>query len=153
MRFKWLEPPGAKRAREGSFSEIFLTRSLYLTIGAFIVMLLIVTLGGDVEPKDGKPLPELIFYLVLIAVGVSFFIRVVYWAAPATIHVNDLGIHYQMGSDFHTDKWADISGVRIEQRAGWKALAYKVNGAEQKEWGISAKVSAQGIINFAQRKT
>jgi hypothetical protein len=153
MKFKWLEPLGAKRAREGGFKEIFLTRGLYTTMGAFMVMFLIILLVTDVEPGSQRlPLPQLLFCLFLIAAGVSFVIRLIYWVAPYTIHVDDMGIHCQIASEYRTDQWADISDVRIEQRAGWKALAYTAGGAGQREWGISPKVSAQGLLNFIQRK-
>lgn len=148
MKFKWNEPVGAKRARDGSFRDIFLTKAMYGTIGFFAVMFFILMLGADPAPGGGKlPLPLLLFYLTLIAVGASFVIRLILWVFPATICVDDTGIHYQLASEYRTDRWEDISGVRIEQRAGWKSLVYTVNGTEQRDWGIAGKVPALDLQN------
>lgn len=151
MKYKWLEPLKAKRAREGGFTDIFQSTQLYLLIGGFMVLFLIILLGSDVEPGNTRaPLPVLFFYLFLIAVSASFVIRLIYWIAPATIHVDDFGIHYQLGSGYRTDQWEDISEVRIVQRAGWMALAYTVKGTAQREWGISAKIPAHELMSEIQ---
>ena len=153
MKMKWLEPLKAKRAREGGFKDIFLTKAFYSTLGFFAVGFAFIILTTEADTSPGTlPMYMRIFYIALIALGASFIIRLIYWIAPPTICVDDTGISNQVASTFSIDRWEDISGARIEQRDGWKALAYTVNGTEQREWGISAKVSAQEVLNFVQRK-
>ena len=152
-KMKWNEPLRAKRAREGGFADIFLTKAFYSTIGFFAVGFAFMMLTIEPDTSAGTlPMSMRLFYIALIVLGASFLVRLIYWIAPATIRVDDDGISCQVGSSYTTDLWADISEARIEQRAGWKALAYTVNGTGQREWGISAKVSAQALLNFMQRK-
>jgi len=153
MKFKWLEPLKAKRAREGGFADIFRRKSFYVFTGVFIMIFILLWLVGDAEPGNARPpFAEVFFPLLLVAVSVSFLVNLILWIFPATIIVNEEGVFYKMGEGSSLDKWADISDVRIEQRAGWKALAFTVKGKEQREWGISPKVSAQGLLNFIQRQ-
>jgi len=153
MNFRWTEPLKAKRAREGIFTDMFRKKGFYVLTGIFIAGFILMWLVAEVEPGQTRaPFAEVLPSLFLVAVSVSFVVSLIFWVFPATIIVNEEGVFCKMGEGSSLDKWADISDVRIEQRAGWKALAFTVKGTELREWGISKKVSAQGIINFAQRK-
>ena len=153
MKFKWTEPLKAKRARDGGFSEIFRRKNLYSLAGILMLLFVIIWLTAGVEPDQTRiPFFEFFLFMLMIAFSISFFVSLILWAFPATIKVHEKGIIFQMGEEQNLDEWADISNVRIEQKPGWKALAYTVRGTEQKEWGISGKISAQELLNFMQRQ-
>lgn len=153
MKFKWNEPLKAKRARDGGFSDIFREKTFYKTAAILMGIFALIWLTAEVEPGQSRiSFTEFLAYMLILAASISFFISLVLWAFPGAITVNEEGVTYQVGSGAVLDEWADISDVRIEQRPGWKALAYTVQGTEQREWGISEKVSAQELLNFMQRQ-